>query len=354
MFDVSQRAFSAVLTILPVLTILAVLVAGTTTAQERDLPTALPPQGVFSQDETFPAYEPLPADAPAGEIQLDPPGAMTPWEEADTDVVVQLPKTGPRRDTPLQWVGGTVTWLPGSGAEELGVTSIEPKVVFALPFFTTESPLILTPQFGAHFLNGPETTDVPAAVYDSFLEIRHIRPLTPSFLLDLQLTPGWYSDFETSDSEAFRTAARALGVYTWSTSSQFVFGALYTDRFDISWLPVGGMIWTPDPDTRFEVIFPKPKLGRRFALDGEAAWWYFIAGEFGGGVWAIERAGGAHDQLAYRDFRVTVGVERRIGDYITTARLEIGYAFNRELEYDNIRGDIPVDDAFLLRGVLGY
>jgi hypothetical protein len=79
-----------------------------------------------------------------------------------------------------------------------------------------------------------------------------------------------------------------------------------------------------------------------------------VAGEFGGGSWYVERSSGPDDLLAYRDWRVTLGVERRIGDYITTARLEVGYVFNREVEYDNSPGDQNLDSTIIVRGVLGY
>ncbi|MEM1063498.1 MAG: hypothetical protein AAGJ97_14330, partial [Planctomycetota bacterium] len=81
--------------------------------------------------------------------------------------------------------------------------------------------------------------------------------------------------------------------------------------------------------------------------------WGYIGGEFGGGQWQVERADGSSDELVLRDFRLLLGLERaakaRGG---MSWRVEAGYVFGRETEFDSEVGEFSSGDAFLLRAGL--
>ncbi len=102
---------------------------------------------------------------------------------------------------------------------------------------------------------------------------------------------------------------------------------------------------------RFEVVFPRPRLvfqvSERHRL--------YVAGELGGGSWAIDRENfDLDDDLAtYRDLRVCVGIEDVEKDGRRSA-FEIAYLFNRRLEYSSGIGDMNLNDAVLLRLVTRY
>ena len=81
--------------------------------------------------------------------------------------------------------------------------------------------------------------------------------------------------------------------------------------------------------------------------------WVYISGEFDGGTWAFQWLTGANDTLTYHDSRVILGIERiAIGrmDY----RLELGYAFARELMFGGAAPDRYPSDTVMLRGGLTY
>ncbi|MGA7698954.1 MAG: hypothetical protein WCB27_05070 [Thermoguttaceae bacterium] len=128
-----------------------------------------------------------------------------------------------------------------------------------------------------------------------------------------------------------------------------VFGIDYLDRGDIKLLPVGGLIWTPNPAMRFEVVFPRPRavfqLSDRYRL--------YVSGELGGGSWAIERVSQDDDLATYRDLRVCIGIEYLCKEGIKSA-FEVGYLFNRRLEYTSGIGDMNLNDGVLLRLVTRY
>jgi hypothetical protein len=75
---------------------------------------------------------------------------------------------------------------------------------------------------------------------------------------------------------------------------------------------------------RLDAVFPKPRIA--YGVEGEG--WLYLTGEMDGGTWAIKRAEGANDVATYRDYRISLGVERH-----ERSVTEIGLVFDRHLEY---------------------
>jgi hypothetical protein len=241
------------------------------------------------------------------------------------------------------------TWLFG-GDNKLGMFDIYTQATFGFPLLPGVS---FTPSFQAYFLDGPTQTDLPARLYSIQAEIRSLLPIGKSFVLDLSVIPGAFSDFEQGDADAFRLQARVIGLYIMSPTSQLVFGVLYLDRFDINWLPTGGWIYSPSPDWRLELLFPKPKIGMRLSQAPDFSRWAYLSGEFGGDAWGIARADGTPDKLVYRDLRLIVGVEQKYANG-RLLFLEAGYVFSRKVEYESERGDFDPSSTGMLRAGLIY
>jgi hypothetical protein len=239
-------------------------------------------------------------------------------------------------------------WLIGKG-DELGI--------FSLQFSggTGSGRLAKRVDLGAvvHFISGPVQTDLPPRVYDFSLGIPLRGMIGDAWRYDLIFRMGWYSDFEGSAREGIRFPSNVV-LYTQTTDWwEWVLGVDVLDRDDILLLPVFGALWTPTEKWRVEAVFPRPLIGRRF---GEGRWVYF-AGQMGGGTWDIKREGGAEDVFTYRDLQVLLGVQGPSVGLLGLSRhhfLEIGYVFERHLEY---RSGSPVykpPDMVLLRAVARY
>jgi hypothetical protein len=106
-----------------------------------------------------------------------------------------------------------------------------------------------------------------------------------------------------------------------------------------------------------ELMVPRPRIARRVYWFG--SWgddvedWLYLAGEIGGGTWAMRRTDGANDVLTYSDLRVILGLERRVLfgiDY----RLEAAYVFARKLKYESSGPDLVPSDTLMLRAGLTY
>ena len=127
---------------------------------------------------------------------------------------------------------------------------------------------------------------------------------------------------------------RAYGVLTYTPTIQSKLGIVYLDRNKIKLLPAGGVIYTPNADNHFDILFPNPKLSHRLTTVGTTNYWAYVAAEYGGGAWEITRDNGSHDNFDYNDIRVFGGLESipetRSG---LPGFIEIGYSFERQLIY---------------------
>lgn len=254
-----------------------------------------------------------------------------------------------------------VTWNSGSG-DGLGIVDFDLRETLVFP---RVKGLLVTPGFASHLLSGPESTDLPAALYDNWVEIRWLKAVNEDWSLDLAITPGLYTDYDNLSSDAVRIQARALALWKASTAWQLAFGFVYLDREDIAALPVAGLIWTPSPTWKTELVFPRPRLLYRWSHDGERSQWIYLAGEFGGGSWAIRRAARPagpgvvfppgvlpnqtwDDVVTYSVMRLLVGweVNRPKG---FAPRLEAGFSFQRSIEYESGFGDYEPDPAAIVR-----
>ena len=186
---------------------------------------------------------------------------------------------------------------------------------------------------------------MPAWVFDFSIGYQ-IRERIGALSFDLATGVLAASDFKGNAAQGIRFPSHAVGYLTLSPGFDLVFGGDYLDRGDIKFLPVGGFIWVPNPAMRFEIVFPRPRV--TFQITDKHR--IYVGGELGGGSWAIERETfDLDDDLAtYRDYRVCVGIED-IGNEGQRFAFEIGYLFNRRLEYSSGIGDMNLNDAVMLR-----
>jgi hypothetical protein len=100
---------------------------------------------------------------------------------------------------------------------------------------------------------------------------------------------------------------------------------------------------------RFELVFPRPRAVFQLT-DGYRL---YLSGELGGDTWAIERVALGDDLATYRDLRVCIGLEYAHDDAFWSA-FEIGYLFDRRLDYSSGNGDMHLNDAVMFRLVTWF
>lgn len=326
--------------------------SATVWGQRMQFPTQVPLEAAPTPG---PAAAPALVPAPGATFQgsITPPAGWDPYGTPGTDPAVLLPQdptlpampglpTGPvGTQRLLQSLQLDYHYLLGHGEQELGINDIEASATFAFPFFyNAQYPLLVRPGFGLHLFEGPQSPawpDLPPWVYDAFLEAGWKPQITPWLGADLAFRVGIYTDPRWIGQESLRYTGHGYAVLAFSPSFQIKAGVEYLDRVKVKIIPAGGVIWTPNPDIRFDILFPSPRIARRLSTMGNTDWWIYGRGEYGGGSWTI-----MHDfvppgtpeveRIDYNDIRVAVGLEFR-GLRGTTGYFEVGGAFDREVIY---------------------
>jgi hypothetical protein len=245
-------------------------------------------------------------------------------------------------------------WIDKAGDDGLGITNLKTSLTGAVPLGSFENLLLVTPGFEVDYLDGPAQADLPSRLYDTGVDFMWRRQFNDRWGSMVAVRPAVASDFH-SDQDALRITGRALATWQWVPERLSVlFGVVYLDRNDLPILPGAGLIWTPTPDWRLDLIFPRPKLARRLTfLPRQREDWVYLGGSLGGRTWAVERQPGVADQLTLRDYRIYLGWERIFegggGPFV-----EAGIVLGRELEYEIDPLLWSFEDAFILRGGVNF
>jgi hypothetical protein len=244
------------------------------------------------------------------------------------------------------------TWMGNSSdPADLGLTEIDTFVQVGLPAPIIEWPLLVTPGFNLTMIDGPTVTDLPSRLYLAYVDLMWLPQIVRGYTLLLSVVPSVFGDFEAHE---FRLTGKSLLIVDIVPERlQFVGGVLYLNRDNIRLLPAGGFIWSPAEWTRFELIFPKPKLAVRFNIGPGFEDWVYTTAEFGGNTFPIIRTGGEQDSVTYNDYRILAGFERKL-DGGAGYRLEAGYVFGRTITFTSGRGDFDPQHTLMLRGGITY
>lgn len=307
-----------------------------------------------SPDAPSPGIAPGPTATFQGTIQ--PPSGWDPYAAPGqnaaplfpNDPYLQAPALGmnPPLTKLLQEIRFEHFYIAPLGGTKFGSNDSEISATFAYPFFyNRQMPILITPGFGLHLWDGPITDDgfdLPPRVYDGYLDAAWLPQITPWLGADLGVRVGVHSDFQEFVAESIRVQGRGYAVLSFSPSFQVKAGVIYLNRNRVKLLPAGGVIWTPNPDWRFDILFPNPKVAVRWRTVGLTEWWWYLRGDYGGGTWTVKHETGEPgligrvDSIDYNDLRVAGGLQ-----FLRSPGLhgfaEVGFAFNREILY------FPVD-----------
>ena len=236
----------------------------------------------------------------------------------------------------------SLSYLPGDG-DQFGWLSFG-----STPYVERGTKSGITTAFNLHLLSGPSVFPLPPRLYDFSLGYQKRGRVKDFMSYDLASSIGIFSDFEDSAMDGVRFPGHAVGMLHFKPELDVVFGVDYLSRDDIKMLPVGGISWRPQtmPDLRFDLIFPRPRID--YSIDNQSK--IYLAGRMGGGTWDIEFPNNDNDVMTYRDLQLLLGLERRSLDGDLSS-LEIGYVFDRRLEFRTLSQTTEFDDAFVLRFV---
>jgi hypothetical protein len=254
-------------------------------------------------------------------------------------------------------------WIYGSNDNDaLQINDSDIALAFAIPnFLYSTQPVFLMPSFSVHQWEGPRdvAADLPAIAYSAFLDAGWQSDPARILGAELALRVGMFSDFETATSDSLRIMGRGLGRIRLTPALTLKAGAVYLDRNKIKVLPAGGLLWQPNPETRFDLFFPEPKLAHYLATIGTMDTWWYVGGYYGGGSWTVTRKSGAKESIDINDLRLVLGLEWGRNDQLRDGRrfgfLEAGYVFQRELLFKERPVDnLDLQDSVMVRAGFGY
>ncbi len=290
-------------------------------------------------------------------------GPVTGAENAN-DSIFSTPRSGDlylsrvtngKRTGAFQKLNATALWVPESGGRDgLGMTQLDLAATFALPLPTPKSPFIITPSYEATFFQPKTAGTVSSKTFHTTgADFRWMLSVIENKLtVDLGASVLYSGDYKIRGEEAMRYPAHLAAIWNVNPRVKFIVGVVYLDRNDdYNWLPMAGVVWTPHDDVSVELVAPRLRIARRIRWFGSAAGedksdWLYGAFELAGGSWGHEMRG-VPGHVDYRDLRAVLGYERRCASGVTIG-FEVGYMFERRVEFDrlNYRFD-PSDNVFL-------
>jgi hypothetical protein len=327
--------------------------------------TTAPPAGAWGGYALPSTAAPAPVAAtPPGAVYLDgppaqelPPGVPLYPGTTEPDLRASLTPPGARNGF-FQQANFWADEIPQFGYNNLGWTDLHADVVTALPFFTRENPIIITPSYQLHFLDSPIGFDLPPRLNDAAIDFHAFRVFENHWIADVAVQPGLYADDHSfGDSEALRFTGRAVGVYAPTIDLKYALGVTYLDGGWSKVVPVAGVIYKPNDDVEYDLVFPTPKIAWRLPwtnIPGRDERWIYVRMDYGNSAWAFKDANGTDDVLDYRDYRLILGVERRIvGGFSHHA--EIGYVFNRDMKIASVgANEITMASSLVARVGISY
>lgn len=316
--------------------------------------------GVFSQPPVSPYGATTPLAPPAGSFPTfgpPPPSAAAPpsyifpnatTPQLDLSKSIRFIQDVRFRDT---YVGG------GDDPNDVGINDTEIAITFTIPnFLTTGQPLFISPAFALHLWDGPSflPADLPPNAYSAYLDAQWASDPNLQIGAELGFRIGAYTDFKTLNEHSLRIQGLGLGVFRFTPTLTGKVGAMYLDRNKIKILPAGGLLWTPTPQVRFDIFFPQPKLSAYLTTVGRYELWGYVAGEYGGGAWTIERADGTSDRVDINDIRASAGIEWT-GPRGLTGFVEGGFVFKRQVIYVVTPSDsFDPGDTYMIRAGISF
>ncbi len=263
----------------------------------------------------------------------------------------------------FQDTGARYTYLWGGDEDdqlEIHELELSTSLVFQ-NFARSATGLRITPGFIFDFVDGPNAgaaADLPAQLYSAYLDAAWRPQITPQFAADLRVRPGVYSDFESVTGHSLRITGHAVGVVQLTPTSALKLGIEYLDREKIKLFPAVGVYWEPNPQTRVDIYFPRPKIARYWGTSQNREFWWHIGAEYGGGSWVIDRVDdplrGRSERIDINDIRIFTGVDWSYLDQ-RTGFIQIGYVFDRKLVIKLVPSEnLTLDDTFMIRGGLRF
>jgi hypothetical protein len=239
---------------------------------------------------------------------------------------------------------------------DTSLSSYETAIKFPILNIFGSPPPIVRVGFDYTNLDSEIAGDFPEDLFEYSVGVSRVRRWTDRWVFRSSIGVAYATDNENRSSDAWQFRGSAFGIYQYNSWWQFSVGAIALGRRDLPVIPAIGAVWTPNSFTRVDLIPPIPTANFLLSDDGVRQRWLYTGFGFSGTTWAYQSPSLGDDVLTYRDLRLVVGWHStpKPPPGIPYARgrknrIEIGYAFSRELEFDDDVSSVDLNDSFLFR-----
>lgn len=251
-----------------------------------------------------------------------------------------LGTVGPR---PYQfgWTSrGDVAYIPSSSTDAQGDLSI--LEVNAALRYTTGWPAAMpnwifswTPEFNLRGWDGPNSPDLPGHGLRFASDFEFATPGNDPWSIQLGFTPAFVNDLNASvNSDSFNWDGRAILFFRPSQELMIAAGAAYLDRVNDKIIPYAGIVWTPNQNWEWRLMFPKTRVSMFIGNWGAEAKWLYAGVEYNIEAYQIgvPSPSGRDERVQFVDYRAMLGLRGEAQGVSTFG--EVGWVFAREVDYE--------------------
>ena len=209
-------------------------------------------------------------------------GATVSGRTIDRSAALAPPGRRPRRRISKSEVHRG-TWIPQLDDDGLGWTDLRSEIVFGLPFFTRETPILITPSYELHFLDRPEGVDLPPRLHDLVIDFNHFRRVTNNWIANIASVARLSMPTITASIRMMhcRINGRAVAIYDPTPEWKGVLGVTYVNGGWAKIVPIAGVVYEPNDDVKYELVFPRPRVAWRLPnspVPGRDEFWFYVLG----------------------------------------------------------------------------
>ena len=245
--------------------------------------------------------------------------------------------------------------VSGSGATgKLSVTEVNARWRLS-SYLPSGAIFSWKPEFNYRGYDGPLGIGLPGHAYRfaSDFEIGGQGPGPWGF--QLGFTPQLTSDFDKQlNRSAYLFDGRGMLFFRPDPTLMLVGGVAFWDRVKDTWVPHAGVVWTPDEQWEFRLMYPKSRISVLLGDTGLGPLWLYGSAEYTVEAFQIglpQQNGG--DQVELRDYRALVGLRSDDACNVQTF-LEGGWVWGRKVDYAGSTPDFSISDGWMIRAGIRY
>lgn len=196
-------------------------------------------------------------------------------------------------------------------------------------------------------IDGSGGIKLPDRVAALRLDFSFVKRDSNGSALQFDLYPGIYSDLEDVSLEDLYLPFQVLGIQAFNPQISGLIGVAIYPGFDRSFDPRFGIRYAPVESVRLDLMYPESRVTfRPDILELYAGVRHDAVNEF-----RLEE-NDPRDSFAFRETRMYVGAAWPLNDLLRF-NVELGYAFNREVDFDRNESSRDWGDAVSLRVGIG-